>query len=128
MQANPNCDELSKEIFHLNDSPHLRARFLDEVQILCLARHGREGERVWGQNENRFGRQSSLARSVRDRAQAGLGEEHTGKKTTEGKVAWVQNAITKHVIQNGISGHVVHHTTKAMGHKKAHQMKAAARA
>jgi hypothetical protein len=29
-----------------------------------------ERERVWGQNENRFGRQSSLAWPVRDRARA----------------------------------------------------------
>jgi hypothetical protein len=37
---------------------------------------------VWGQNENRIGRQSSLARPVRDRARAGLGEEHEHRKKT----------------------------------------------
>jgi hypothetical protein len=49
-----------------------------------------ERKRVWRQNEHRFGRQSSLARPVRNRARTGLGEEHElQEKTTEGKAARV---------------------------------------
>jgi hypothetical protein len=49
-----------------------------------------EREKVWGQNENRFGRRSSLAQPVRDRARSGLGEEHElQEKTAAGKAARV---------------------------------------